>query len=211
MQQQPNKQYELVQTSNQPTLAELAKARIMSRCGITEQEWVIYDAEISVGLLTLRTAFPTQTRNYSDKEHDMLMALWLEIFVALEPGIINEAILRFIATDRKGFFPSPGQVMGIIVDIQAERERQATQERIKTHAIYLRQLQDRIDNGENCSTCRFCEHRNVPPKWGSDKTEVRLFCQNPESYKYEGEYGHGTVATILCELYEKTEVTGLIE
>jgi len=211
MQQQPNKQYELAQTTNQPTLAELAKNRIMSRCGITEQEWQIYDAEISVGLLTLRTAFPTQTRNYSDKEHDMLMALWLEIFVALEPGIINEAILRFIATDRKGFFPSPGQIMGIIVDIQAERERQATQERIKAHAIYLRQLQNRIDNGENCSTCRFCEHRDVLPKWGSNKTEVRLFCQNPESYKYEGHNSYGTAATILCEYYEKTEVTGLIE
>jgi len=211
MQQQPNKQYELAQTNNQPTLAELAKNRIMSRCGITEQEWQIYDAEISVGLLTLRTAFPTQTRNYSDKEHDMLMALWLEIFVALEPGIINEAILRFISTDRKGFFPSPGQIMGIIVDIQAERERQATQERIKAQAIYLRQLQDRIDNGENCSTCRFCEHRDVPPKWGSSKTEVRLFCQNPESYKYEGQNSYGTAATILCEHYEKTEVAGLIE
>jgi len=211
MQPQPNKQYELAQTNDQPTLAGLAKNRIMSRCGITEQEWAIYDAEVSVGLLTLRTAFPTQTRNYSDKEHDMLMALWLEIFVALEPGIINEAILRFIAADRKGFFPSPGQIMGIIVDIQAERERQAAEERTKAHAAYLRQIQQRIDNGENCSTCSFCEHREVPPKWGSDKTEVRLFCQNPDSYKYEGQYGHGTAATILCEHYEKTNVTGLIE
>jgi len=29
-----------------------------------------------------------------------------------------------------------------------------------------------------------------------------LFCQNPESYKYEGEYGYGTAASILCEHYE---------
>ena len=46
---------------------------------------------------------------------------------------------------------------------------------------------------------------------GSNKTEVRLFCQNPESYKYEGQNRYGTAATILCEHYEKTEVTGLIE
>ena len=212
MQQQPDKQqYDLTQANDQPTLAGLAKNRIMSRCGITEQEWAIYDAEISVGLLTLRTAFPTQTRNYSDREHDMMMALWLEIFVAIETGIFHEAILRFVTADRKGFFPSPGQIMGIIVDIQAERERQAAEERSKAHAMYLKEIQKRIDNGENCSTCQFCEHREVPQKWGSSKTEMRLFCQNPNSYKYEGTFGYGTAATILCEHYKKKEVLGLKE
>ena len=97
----------------------------------------------------------------------MLMALWLEVFVEIEPGIFHEAILRFVTADRKGFFPSPGQIMGIIVDIQAERERQAAAERSKAHAIYLQAIQQRIDNGENCSTCLFCEHREAPQKWGS--------------------------------------------
>jgi len=175
MQQQPIKQqHELAQINNTPTFAELAKKQLMHRCGMTAQEWTIYDAAISVGLLKLRTAFPTQTRHYSDKEHDMLMALWLEIFVAIEPGIFHEAIMRFVATDRKGFFPSPGQVMGIIEDIQAERERQATEERIKTHAAYLRQMQQRVDSGENCSTCKFCDHRDAPQKWGSAKTPTVL-------------------------------------
>jgi len=192
----------LAKTNNIPTLAELAKNRIINKNGITTQEWAVYDAEISVGLLMLRTAFPTQTRNYSDREHDMLMALWLEIFVAIEPGIFHEAIMRFIAADRKGFFPSPGQIMGIVEVIQAERERQATEERIKTHTAYLRQMQQRIDNGENCSTCKFCEHRDTQQKLRSHKTEVQLYCQNPDSFKYEGQYGHGTAATILCEHYE---------
>jgi hypothetical protein len=36
-----------------------------------------------------------------------------------------------------------------------------------------------------------------------------LFCQNPDSYKYEGDYGWGTAASILCEFYEpKTESEG---
>ncbi|MCL1861987.1 MAG: replicative helicase loader/inhibitor [Defluviitaleaceae bacterium] len=204
MQQQPIKQqHDLTQINNTPTFAELAKNQLMHRYGMTAQEGAIYDAEISIGLLKLRTAFPTQTRNYSDREHDMLMALWLEIFVAIEPGIFHEAIMRFVAADRKGFFPSLGQIMGIIEDIQTERERQATEERIKTHAAYLRQTQQRIDSGENCSTCKFCDHRDTPQKPGSAKTEVQLYCQNPDSFKYEGQYGHGTVATILCEHYEK--------
>jgi len=211
MQQQPIKQqHELAQINNTPSFAELAKNQLMHKYGMTAQEWAIYDAAISVGLLKLRTAFPTQTRNYSDKEHDMLIALWLEVFLAIEPSIFHEAIMRFVAADRKGFFPSPGQIMGIVEDIQAEQERQAKEERIKAHAAYLQQIQQRIDNGENCSTCKFCDHRNTPQKLGSAKTEVRLFCQNPDSFKYEGQYGHGTVATILCEHYEKITAT-LIE
>jgi len=210
MQQQPTKQqHDLAQINNTPTFAELAKNQLMHRYGITAQEWAIYDAEVSVGLLKLRTAFPIQTRNYSDKEHDMLISLWLEIFVAIEPGIFHEAIMHFVAADRKGFFPSPGQIMGIIEDIQTERERQATEERIKAHAAYLRQMQQRVDSGENCSTCKFCVHRDTPQKWGSAKTEVQLYCQNPDSFKYEGQYGHGTVATILCEHYEKMAVDSI--
>jgi len=209
--QQQSKQYDITQINEPPTLAGLAKNRIMSRCGITEQEWAIYDAEISVGLLTLRTAFPTQTRNYSDKEHDMLTALWLEIFVAIEPGILNEAIMRFVTADRKGFFPSPGQIMGVIVDIQAEHERQTAEERTKEHALYLQQIQQRIDGGENCSTCLFCEHRDSLQKYGSSKPKIRLFCQNPKSYKYEGHHGHGTAVSILCEYYQQLNTARLIE
>jgi len=210
MQQQPIKQqHDMVQTNNTPTFAELAKNQLMHKYGMTAQEWAIYDAEISVGLLKLRTAFPTQTRNYSDKEHDMLMALWLEIFVAIESGIFHEAIMRFVATDRKGFFPSPGQIMGIVADIKTERKWQAEEERAEAEAIRWQQIQQCIDNGENCSTCKFCEHKDTPQKLGSAKTEVRLFCQNPDSFKYEGQYGHGTAATILCEHYEKKLVNSI--
>jgi hypothetical protein len=32
-----------------------------------------------------------------------------------------------------------------------------------------------------------------------------LYCQHTESDKYEGEHGWGTVATIVCELYERQD------
>jgi len=89
-------QHELAQINNTPTFAELAKNQLMHKYGMTAQEWAIYDATISIGILKLRTAFPTQTRNYSDKEHDMLIALWLEIFIAIKPGIFHEAIMLFV-------------------------------------------------------------------------------------------------------------------
>ena len=202
----PNEQTALVkhETAYQPpTFAGLAKNRIISKYGMTEQEWAIYDAALSIGLLTLRTAFPTQTRNYSDREHDMLTALWLEMFAEVKPDILQEAIMRFIAKDRKGFFPAPGMVMGFVEDIQKEREWAETERRMMEHAVYLREIQRRVDNGENCSTCKFCVQREVKDTWNSRKTEMGLFCQNPESYKYEGEYGYGTAASILCEHYEQ--------
>jgi hypothetical protein len=189
------------QVQEPPSLAGLTKNRMVAKYGMNEQERALYDAEMSMGLLTLRTAFPTQSRNYSDREFDMLTALWLEIFVEIERGILNEAIIRFVTADRKGFFPSPGQVMGIVEDIQAERKAKIDEERLERHREYLRQIQRRIDNGENCSTCKFCVKR-MEKSMRDRKMEERLFCQNPESYKYEGEHGYGTAAGIICDFYE---------
>ena len=197
----------IIQANEPRTLTDITKLRIMDKYGMTEQAWAILDAEVSIGLLTLRTAFPTQARNYSDREHDMLTALWLEIFAEVERGILNEAIMRFVAADRKGFFPSPGQVMGYVEEIIAERKKREDDERARVHYAYLRELQKRIDNGENCSTCRFCVCREVKSLWQKEK-EVGLFCQNPDSYKYEGDYGWGTAASILCDLYEPKNQNG---
>jgi hypothetical protein len=73
---------------------------------------------------------------------------------------------------------------------------------MERHAVYLRAIQKRIDSGENCSTCRFCECREVVDTWNRQNKEMKLFCQKPESYKFEGEYGWGTAASILCDYYE---------
>ena len=204
---QDNQNTAIVQANEPRSLTDIAKFRIMDKHGMTGQAWALLDAEVSIGLLTLRTAYPTQARNYSDREHDMLTALWLEIFAEVERGILHEAIMRFVAADRKGFFPSPGQVMGYVEEIIAGRKKREDEERMKRHAAYLREIQKRIDNGENCSTCRFCVCREVKSLWKKEK-EVGLFCQNPDSYKYEGEHGWGTAASILCDLYERKNENG---
>ena len=201
--QQSESSLEIAQITEPPTFAGLAKNRIMAKLGMSEDAWAIYDAEVSIGLLSLRTAFPAQARNYSGMEHDMLTALWLEIFAGIKPGMLQEAIMRFVATDRKGFFPSPGQVMGIVEDMQAERDRLEDEERNRKHCEHLREVKRRIESGENCLTCRFCECREAENKPDSGKHQPRLFCQNPQSYKYEGRHGHGTAADILCEHYEQ--------
>jgi len=175
----------------QNALIQSNKGQIQAiKHGMTEQQWAIYDAEISVGLLKLRTAYPTQARNYSANEHEMLMIVWLEAFAGLRAGVFCEAVAQFIATDRKGFFPSPGQIMGIAVQIETEQAKQREDEQTKRLAAYCGEMQRRVDGGLNCASCRFGESRGA-----------RLFCQNPESYKYEGRHGYGTTAEILCEHY----------
>jgi hypothetical protein len=201
--QQLQQRNEIMQrTNNPPTFADLAKISLINKYGMTEQEWAVYDAEMSFGLLKLRSSFPTQSRNYSDREVDIMTAVWLEVFAETERGILSEAIVRFVSTDRKGFFPSPGQIMGVVEDIQAERKAKIEAERLERHREYLRQKRIRIDNGENCATCLFCVCRQEKSMW-DNSIEDNLYCQNPDSDKYEGDTNHkwGTIADYLCDFY----------
>ncbi len=75
-------------------------------------------------LLALQTAFPTVTRNYDKREFKALQSLWHEIFKNVPEELFAEAVKRFIITDRKGFFPSPGQIIGHIEEIVKERENE---------------------------------------------------------------------------------------
>lgn len=73
-------------------------------------------------LLVLQTAFPTVVRNYDKYEYQALRSLWYEIFKNVPEQLLKEAIKRFIINDRKGFFPSPGQIVGYIEQIVEERK-----------------------------------------------------------------------------------------
>ena len=131
-----------------------------------------------------------------------ITALWLDMFAEVEPGLIGEAIMRFLDKERKGFFPSPGQIKGIIEDIQGEQKEKAMMEQTQRHYEKMRKHQQHIDGGKNCGTCRFCAEKEKGKVWDKRRAEIGLFCQNPKSYKFEGEGGYGTVASILCEFYE---------
>lgn len=78
--------------------------------------------KINEELLVLQTAFPTIVRNYDEYEFNSLQALWYRIFKNVPEDIMSEAILRYIINDRKGFFPSPGQIIGCIEQIVKERK-----------------------------------------------------------------------------------------
>jgi len=80
-----------------------------------------HEAVISAELAKLRFAYPTQARNFKQEEADIIQALWSEVFAGVDPVILHEAVIRFIKTDRKAFFPSPGQIMGVVEDIKKER------------------------------------------------------------------------------------------
>jgi hypothetical protein len=77
---------------------------------------------INSQLLVLQTAFPTIVRNYDEYEVQALQQLWYDIFKNVPEQLMREAIKRFIINDRKGFFPSPGQIVGYIEQIVAEQK-----------------------------------------------------------------------------------------
>lgn len=77
---------------------------------------------ISAQLLILQTAYPTIVRNYDQYEFQALQNLWYDIFKNIPEQLLKEAIKRFIINDRKGFFPSPGQIIGYIEQIVYEKK-----------------------------------------------------------------------------------------
>jgi hypothetical protein len=155
-----------------------------------------YELFIAAELYTLRMAYPIQARNFTEREVRRTNELWAEIFAGVDLMLLHQAIIRFIATDRKAFFPSVGQIIGVLEEITQEEIAKKKHIAAERHWANVAETDRRIQQGENCSTCRFCEHRQV-------KGVVKLFCQNPHSYKYEGTYDHGTAASILCDFYEK--------
>ena len=95
------------------------------------KESVDRNAVIAGALFILNTAYPAVTKNFSDDDIKELTALWNTIFCDIEPEILNEAVIRFVKNDRKGFFPAPGQVMGHVEQIAAEREAERKRAEIK--------------------------------------------------------------------------------
>lgn len=81
-------------------------------------------------LLVLQTAFPTVVRSYDQMEFKALQSLWYDIFKNVPEEFLREAIRRFIINDRKGFFPSPGQIVGYIEQIITEQNQQRWNEEI---------------------------------------------------------------------------------
>ena len=104
-----------------PVLSE-DRAAAQTAKDLTPEERKRHDALVATELFKLRTAYPTQARNYTEREVRALNALWSEIFAEVDPGLLHEAVTRFIVSDRKGYFPSPGQILGCIEQIAAERE-----------------------------------------------------------------------------------------
>lgn len=80
----------------------------------------LMDQFIAGELARLQTAYPTQARNYSQTEVEVTCALWADIFGRIHPQVFHEAVDRFILNDRKGFFPTPGQVVKYVEDIISE-------------------------------------------------------------------------------------------
>lgn len=95
----------------------------------TDKTWLSIQTEnalplesINSQLLVLQTAFPTVVRNYDEYEVQALQQLWYDIFKNVPEQLMREAVKRFIINDRKGFFPSPGQIVGYIEQIVAEQK-----------------------------------------------------------------------------------------
>ncbi len=89
---------------------------------LTPQEEKEIFAQITKELAILQVAYPSQVRNFSPEETSVACALWYEIFKGVHPKLLHQAVTRFIVTDKKAFFPTPGLIVAQVEEILAELE-----------------------------------------------------------------------------------------
>ena len=142
-----------------PDIQNASPKALLSMDNLPEE--LKYELFIAAELYTLRMAYPVKARKFTEREVSRTNELWAEIFVGVDLRLLHKAIVRFIATDRKAFFPSPGQIIGVLEDIVAEEEAERKRIAAEIHWAGVAEIEQRIAQGENCSTCLFCEHRQV--------------------------------------------------
>lgn len=170
---------------------------------LKDETWISIQTEaalpletINSQLLVLQTAFPTVVRNYDQREFEALQRLWYDIFKNVPEQLMKEAIKRFIINDRKGFFPSPGQIVGYIEQIVKEQQAAEKKRRMLEHQAMLREYDRLVKAGENCANCEFCR-----------KEAKSLFCTNERSINYEMRRGFGITNSFRCEYFSWVKVT----
>lgn len=150
---------------------------------------------INSQLLVLQTAFPTIVRNYDQFEFQAMQKLWYDIFKNVPEQLMQEAIKRFIINDRKGFFPSPGQIVGYIEQIAQEQKEAEEERRMIERLEKILEYDNLVKKGENCANCKFCRQE-------TDRlNDKKMFCTNAGSNNYEMTRKVGVASNLRCELF----------
>jgi hypothetical protein len=195
---------DLIKASNNASLtpySDAAQAAIIDSTGASEAEIAQYRAIVSMELFKLRTAYPTQARNYSDIETDALTALWLEVFTGIDGRVLHQAVIRFITDDRKAFFPSPGQIMGYVEQINKEIEAEKQSRAFDMQMQELREYEWLISEGEHCGNCAYSTLETICHRSGSGEV---LICNNRDSFYFTGlDKTRGTTSEKRCDLFRE--------
>lgn len=98
--------------------------------------------QVNKQLMVLATAYPTIVRKYDQYEYKATQELWYEIFKNVPEELFQEAVKRYIINDTKGFFPAPGQIVGIITEIVKQRKAE------EFHRFLLHRTYSQYKEGE---------------------------------------------------------------
>lgn len=179
--------------------------------------------KMSAQLLVLQTAFPAVVRNFDKYEFQALQSLWYDIFKNVPEDITREAIRRFIINDRKGFFPSPGQIVQYVEQIADEQETARKEkefvEMVEAQRKAYEKERQLIAAGETCANCRYCHSKTPPPIRYYAHIDVlfeektfppEYYCAKLESSRYEGNDGKRKLPSkdgqdLRCNYFERKE------
>ncbi len=100
-------------------------------------------------LAVLQMAYPTQSRNFTHSEVELTNRLWEEVFCQVHPKLVHEGVMLFIVSDKKGFFPTPGQVVACVEEIIREQQEKET---LRRHRQWAEQTLEEWHREENVSS-----------------------------------------------------------
>ena len=80
------------------------------------------DTEAAKVLATLKAAYPNTYRDMKPADAKAAVNLWTRMFKDYPYETIDGAVMGFIANDKKGFAPVPGQIMDMVLKITQEPE-----------------------------------------------------------------------------------------
>ncbi|MDR0936627.1 MAG: hypothetical protein LBM98_08110 [Oscillospiraceae bacterium] len=173
------------------TNAPISAARLTANPGANRE--IIISA-----LKMFRAAYPAHAGKFSTKEAcEAHIALWSEVFAGVEPEVLREAVVIFIANNKTSFWPSPGQI-GVEVKKLLRKSNGAAQ------AFSELQRLDRIlENMEKVKTCETCDlaSKKLERDWKTREFIEHIICDAPRSEQFTKKVAAG----FDCREYYKQE------
>ena len=93
-------------------------------------------------IAVIRAAFPMHLKNLTNQDLEQMISVWQTTLDDVPYSLMSAGLKTFIRTDKKGFPPTPGQILNIISNLQTEAILTAEEAWTKVYKAICNSLYD---------------------------------------------------------------------